>query len=70
MLGRVRLIALLAHVRCRDDFAVGIEFVCTNRVAQPIPHNVKAEAARVVGLLRDQGTHPTDRVRAELLIGH
>ena len=70
MLGRVRLVALLAHVRCRDDFAVGIEFVRADGVAQPIPHDVEAEATRVVGLLRDQGAHPADRVRAELLIGH
>ena len=60
MHSRVRLVSLLAHIRCRDNLTVGIEFVRADGIIQPVAHDVKAEAARVVSLLRDQGADSAD----------
>ena len=58
------------HVRSRNDFTPGIDFIRPDGVAQPVSHDVEVKSSIGVSLLDDQGAHPADTVGAQLLVGH
>ena len=70
MLHRVRLVALLAHIRSRNNFAPRIDLIGLNCIIEFVAHNIEAESTLGIGELGNQGSHSTDCIRAQLLIGY